>query len=231
MAHVPSMPASGLQNLPCPQNLLTTFSGPGTYTVTGKTSHPNSTFVPVAQVPEDLTTVTVADQQPGGWVNTSTPNVTLSSQPPALAGTNLPGLATFVPSPIQSITYGISPANSVPSSRSARFDRYRGPKQCSVPGPGESAGSAGTVFTTDSQTLSGLADGNYLVHYFAQDCAGTEELQFTQDGSGSWSTSYYTYPINVDTIAPVVASGPVLSPSIRFLYRGRQRHGHLQLHR
>jgi uncharacterized repeat protein (TIGR01451 family) len=62
-----------------------------------------------------------------------------------------------------------------------------------------------------AQDISVSADGNYVVHYFAQDCAGTEELQFTQT-AGSWATSFYTFPINVDTIAPVV-SGPTLSPA------------------
>ena len=62
------------------------------------------------------------------------------------------------------------------------------------------------------QTISVSADGTYLLHYFAQDCAGTEELQFTQT-AGSWSTSFYTFPINVDTVAPIVASGPTLSPA------------------
>jgi hypothetical protein len=81
------------------------------------------------------------------------------------------------------------------------------------PAPANPLDPPATVFTTDPQTLSGLSDGNYLVHYFAQDCAGTEELKFSQDGGDSWSTSYYTYPINVDTVPPVVASGPVLSPA------------------
>jgi hypothetical protein len=204
---------SGLQNLPCPQNLLTTFSGPGIYTATGSTSHPNSTFVPVAQVPEDLTTVTVAGQQPGGWIHSSTAEVTLSSQPPVLAGTNLPGLAGFVASPIQSITYGISPANSVPTPGAPASTDTVVTNSIPCPAPANPLDPPATVFTTDSQTLSGLSDGNYLVHYFAQDCAGTEELKFGQDAGGSWSTSYYTYPINVDTVAPAVATGPVLSPA------------------
>jgi Bacterial Ig-like domain (group 3) len=205
--------ASGLQNLPCPQNLLSDFSGPGLYTATGRTSHPNSTFVPVAQVPEDLTTITVAGQHPGGWINTSAADVTLSSQPPALAGTNLAGLANFVPSPIQSITYGISQANSVPRPGAPAATDTVVENTVPCPLPTNPLDPPATVFTTDSQTLSGLADGNYLLHYFAQDCAGTQELKFTKDAGGSWSTSYYTYPINVDTVTPVVASGPVLSPS------------------
>lgn len=205
--------ASGLENLPCPQNLLSNFSGPGLYTATGRTSHPNSTFVPVAQVPEDLTTVTVAGQHPGGWINSSTANVTLSSQPPALAGTNLPGLANFVPSPIQSITYGISASNSVPSPGAPASTDTVVQNTIPCPAPANPLDPPATVFTTDPQTLDGLADGSYLIHYYAQDCAGTEELQFSKDAGGSWSTSYYTYPINVDTIAPAVASGPVLAPS------------------
>jgi hypothetical protein len=205
--------ASGLENLPCPQNLLTSFGGPGIYTATGRTSHPNSTFVPVARVPEDLTTVTVAGQHPGGWINSSSADVTFSSQPPALAGTNLPGLAAFVPAPIQNITYGISAADSVPlPTAPASTDTVIG-NTIPCPTPANPLDPPATVFTPDVQTFSGLSDGNHLIHYFAQDCAGTEELKFTQDGSGSWSTNYYTYPINVDTVNPAVASGPVLSPS------------------
>jgi hypothetical protein len=206
-------PASGLQNLPCPQNLLSDFSGPGSYIASGSSSHPNSTFVPVAQVPEDLTTVTVAGQQPGGWINTSTASVTLSSQPPVLTGTNLPGLANFIASPILSITYGISAANNVPVPAAPASSDTIVQNSIPCPVPANPADPPATVFTTDAQELSGLADGSYLLHYFAKDCAGTEELKFSQDAGGSWSTSYYTYPINVDTVAPVVASGPVLSPA------------------
>jgi Bacterial Ig-like domain (group 3) len=206
-------PASGLQNLPCPQNLLTNFSGPGLYAATGRTTHPNSAFIPVAQVPEDLTTITVAGQHPGGWINSTSADVTFSSQPPALAGTNLPGLAAFVASPIQSITYGISAANHVPVPAAPASTDTVVENNIPCPAPANPLDPPATVFTTDAQTLGGLSDGNYLVHYFAQDCAGTEELKFSQDAGGSWSTSYYTYPINVDTIAPVVASGPVLSPA------------------
>jgi hypothetical protein len=208
-------PASGLQNLPCPQNLLSNFSGPGLYAATGSTSHPNSTFVPVTQVPEDLTTVTVAGQLPGGWIKTSTASVTLSSQPPSLAGINppLPGSANFVASPILSITYGISAANNVPVPAAPASTDTVVENSIPCPVPANPLDPPATVFTTDAQELSGLSDGKYLLHYFAKDCAGMEELKFSQDAGGSWSTSYYTYPINIDTVAPVVASGPVLSPA------------------
>ncbi len=139
-------PASGLENLPCPQNLLSNFSGPGLYTATGRTSHPNSTFVPVAQVPEDLTTVTVAGQQPGGWINSATANVTLSSQPPALAGTNLPGLAQLRPITDSEHHLRHLSGEQRSSSCGARVDRYGDPKHDSVSGAGESARSASHCF-------------------------------------------------------------------------------------
>ncbi len=74
-------------------------------------------------------------------------------------------------------------------------------------------GVPASTFTPAPQPLSGLADGYYLLYYYAQDCAGTEELQFQQDASGNWSTNFYTFPINIDTTAPVIASGPTLSPT------------------
>ncbi|QNI33160.1 Ig-like domain repeat protein [Alloacidobacterium dinghuense] len=205
-------PASNLQDLLCPQNLLTNFSGPGVYEATGHVTHPNSTFIPVAQVPEDLTTVTVANQQAGGWINSSSASVTFSSQPPVLTGTNLPGAAAFVPSPIRSITYGISAANNVPMPSAPSTTDTTVENAIACPTAANPTDPAATTFTTP-QNLTGLSDGNYLIHYFAQDCAGTEELKFTQDSSGSWSTGYYTFPVNVDTIAPVIASGPTLSPA------------------
>jgi Bacterial Ig-like domain (group 3) len=206
-------PASNLQDLPCPQNLLTTFSGPGTYTATGRVSHPNSAFIPIAQVPEDLTTVTVANQRAGGWINSSTANVTFSSQPPVLAETNLPGAAAFIPSPIKSVTYGISGATNVPMPGAPLATDTTIYNSITCPTAANPNDPPAATFTTSSQSISGLSDGNYLIHYFAQDCAGTEELKFTQDWTASWSTSYYTFPVNVDTTSPVIASGPTLSPA------------------
>ncbi|HTU49797.1 MAG TPA: Ig-like domain-containing protein [Acidobacteriaceae bacterium] len=208
-------PASGLENLPCPQNLLANFSGPGIYTSSSYTSHPNSTFIPVTGVPEPLTTVTVANLQAGNWVNTQTPNVTFSSQPPILSGlteAQLPGVSTFAAAPIQSITYGTAsvgnlPTPGVPGSVGTAITN---PVSCPSTIP---PGGTPPAFTPPAQPVALNADGNYLLYYFAQDCAGTQELDFVKDGTGSWSTSYYTVPINVDTVPPLVNSGPTLSPS------------------
>lgn len=214
-------PASGLQDLPCPQNLLASFSGPGLYTSSGSTSHPNSTFIPVTGVPEDLTTVSVQNQHPGNWVNTRSPIVTLSSQPPVLTSTKLPGATSFIASPILSITYGISSASSVqptPSTPAPTDTTVASGVTC--PLQANPSDPPAVPFATPNETLSVPADGNYLVHYFAEDCAGTKEYKFTQDLSSSWSTSYYTYPINVDTVLPVVSTGPTLSPAADTLILG-----------
>ena len=214
---------SGFENSTCPQNLLSTFSGPGTFNSKAATTHPNSTFITIAKVPEDLTTVTVAGMQPGNWVKTSTPTITLSSMPPSLAGTNLPGAAAFLASPIRSITYGISAADSVPAPGTSIPTDTVLVNPVSCPGPANPGSPAAATFTPDQQTLAALDDGNYLLHYLAKDCAGTQELKFTQDGTGSWSTSFYTVPINVDTVLPSVASGPTLSPGPPY-YQGEMVH-------
>jgi hypothetical protein len=206
-------PASGLQDLPCPQNLVTNFSGPGQFAMTGGTSHPNSTFIAIAQVPEDLTTVTVAGQQPAGWIHTRSASITLSSAPPNLKGSTVPGAASFIASPILSITYGIAPADqpALPSAPPATDTTVENNITCPV--ASNPLDPLAAVFKPAQQTITVSADGNYLLHYFAQDCAGTRELSFTKNATGSWSTNYYTVPVNVDTVAPLVATGPSLTPT------------------
>ena len=199
----------------CPQNMLVSFTGPGDYVSTSHGTHPNSSFITVAPVPEDLTTVTVAGQQAGGWINTDTANVTFSSQPPTFAGvqTPPPGAADFVAAPIASITYGISPASNPPSPGNPVPGDITLTNTIACPTSSSPTEPAATVFSPSQQSIPITGgDGQYLIHYFARDCASTEELKFTQDGSGSWSTSFYTVPVNVDTQPPVVATGPVLSP-------------------
>jgi uncharacterized repeat protein (TIGR01451 family) len=144
--------------------------------------------------------------QPGNWINKQTAVVSFVSTPPAVASSN-----NFVAAPIQSLTYGISGTSNVPQPGSPIPGDITVPNSA-CPAPGSSISQPPPVFTPAPQTISVSADGTYLVHYFAQDCAGTEELQFTQ-AAGSWSTSFYTFPINVDTVAPKVASGPTLSPA------------------
>ena len=208
---------SGLQSLPCPQNLLTSFTGPGGFGGFGQTTNPNSTFISIYGVPQDKTSVFVAGQWPDHWVSSSTPSVYFATEAPNFtkgakvqSGNTLvplPGAAKFIPAPIQSITYGISPANSVPSA-------------LTVPVPGDnvltsSANCAAIPFTSPSvpnfapavQKLSYLPDGQYALHYYAEDCAGTRELLFATVPSNqgpSWTTNFYTVPIKIDTLAPTI---------------------------
>ena len=175
----------------------------------GRVHHPNSTFISFAHVPEDLTTVTVLGQHAGGWVNTHNVSVGLSSEPPMLPDT-LANHQNFVASPIKSITYGLSSAGLVPDTKFAVSGDVTLTNSNGCPSAGNPSPPA-SAFAPQSQSLLIPLDGMYLLHYFAQDCAGTEELQFTSSGNGGWSTSFYTVPINVDTVAPVVASGPTFS--------------------
>jgi hypothetical protein len=232
-------PAANLQGLDCPQNLLTSFTSTGaapaavtkaggsktlaiakstaaavtsgSYTSSGRTTHPNSTFITIAGVPEDLTTVQLAGAHPGNWINTATATFTLSSQPPNLSGTSLPGAASFVASPIENITYGISSPGTVPQPGNLipTDTTLTNPTPCPAT---TSAATPATAYTPAEQVISGLADGQYLLHYYAQDCAGTQELKFAQASNGAWSTSFYTVPINVDTVKPTATIGP-LSPA------------------
>jgi hypothetical protein len=196
-------PNSAISGELCPQNTLTSFSGPGAYKSGGQGQSPNSTFITVAPVPEDLTTVTVKNQTAFNWVNTNNPTIKFTSVPPALSNSN------FVAAPIASITYGFSSPSNVPAPPAPiQGDQTLSNGAC--PAPGSSFPKA-TPFSASPENLE-LADGQYVMHYYAQDCAGTQELKFTNSG-GNWNTSFYTVPVNVDTVAPVVASGPTLSPA------------------
>jgi uncharacterized repeat protein (TIGR01451 family) len=200
-------PASGQGSLLCPQNLLTTFSGPGIYSSGGRSQNPNSTFISVAPVLEPVTTFTVANLQPGNWVNTHTPTVNFTVTAPTASGNN------FIAAPIQSLTFGTSSPSDVPPPDPPVATDTVITNTVACPAPGPQNPGTPPPFSVPVQTIPDISsDGNYVVHYLAQDCAGTEELKFTNSG-GSWSTSFYTFPINVDTVAPQVASGPTLSPA------------------
>jgi hypothetical protein len=191
-----------------------------TSTSSGRTTHPNSTFITVVQVPEPLTTVTLDGAKPFGYPPTiapgtyypsywfhSTPVVTFSTQPPNLSGTTLPGAATFVPSPIQSLTYGVSAQGQVPvpgTSPTGPAGDVALTNSAPCPIPPNLTNPPAAVFEPGQQTLTGLAEGNYAIYYYAQDCAGTQELQFKQDAGGNWSTGYYTVPFGVDRTPPTI---------------------------
>lgn len=208
-------PASDL-NIPCPQNLLVSFTGPGTYSDYGETTRPNSTFISLLGIPEDSTQVLVLGALPGNWVNSDKVNVQFVSEPPDLRGVNIPGASAFIPSPIQSITYGVSPASSVlpmPAQEPILTDTTLLNSECPIPTASNPGPATEPPFIPAVQHLNFTADGRYILHYYAQDCAGTQELNF-QQAAGSWTTNFYTIPINIDTVPPVISSPLVLNGAL-----------------
>jgi hypothetical protein len=213
---------SGLSTLACPLNLLTSFTGPGAFSGTGLTTNPNSTFLSIYGVPEEYTLALIQGQWPNHWVNTRTPSVKFFTQAPNFtkgawtltAGkfVSLPGAPSYVPAPIKSLTFGVSPANSLPNPISEPIlgdITLPTSANCSaIPFTAKSVPN----FSPAAQQLSFSSDGHFLLHYFAQDCAGTQELAFTQDGTGSWMTNFFTTPVNVDTQKPSVIGLTVPSP-------------------
>ena len=214
-------PSSGLAGLACPLNLLTSFTGPGVFSGTGLTRNPNSTFLSIYGVPEDFTLAVLLNEWPNHWVNTRTPKVKFYTQAPNFSKgawtidsgkfVALPGAADYVPAPIQGITYGVSEPNALPDpiNEPIAGDTTISPGPC--PTPPYTSPSVPN-YSPAAQQLSFSSDGHYLLHYYAQDCAGTQELAFTQDGSGSWMTNFFTKEVNVDTQAPSVAGLAVPAP-------------------
>ena len=89
-------PNSGIASELCPQNVLNNFSGPGSYKSGAGGKDPNSTFITVAPVPEDLTTVSVPGQNiPGYWINKQSFGVNFTSTPPSLPAQETSWLRRF----------------------------------------------------------------------------------------------------------------------------------------
>jgi hypothetical protein len=191
-------------------------------------------------VPEDHTTVVVAGEWPDNWVSNKSPTVYFTSQAPNLSKgayvlnggkpSTLPTTISnaYVPAPIKSITYGISTANSptpLPAQEPITDDNtiMNTATTCPVTlpttptEPNFNTGPVTLQFPNGGPTAP-LADGKYLLHYFAQDCAGTQELQFNlyndpnNNNAPTWSTTFYTVPINIDTTPPAVTT-PTFSPA------------------
>ena len=188
----------------CPENLLTAFTGPGTTAAHSTTNHYNSAFISVGPVPEWATFLSFNFPPTQKWTNSRTATASFISRPPIVPEPN----NGFVAAPIASITYGVSLETQLPPTNfPIPTDTVLG-----VPGGCPEPGTPATAFQPPNQTITVGADGQYFVHFFATDCAGTEELYFFKDQSSSWHTTFYTAELNVDTVAPEVVSGPILSP-------------------
>jgi hypothetical protein len=146
------------------------------------------------------------------WVNSHDITATFNTRSPILpANFNGGDLNDFKAAPPYSITYGVAPLAGYPSVPSTEFP-VPGDQSILYPGGCPAPGTpAPAIWEPAPVTIHVNADGQYLLHYFATDCAGTEELYFRQDNTGSWYTTFYTAIMFVDTVPPKVIYGPVLS--------------------
>ena len=93
----------------------------------------------------------------------------------------------FVAAPVYSITYGVSPAGALPSTE------FPVKGDVTLLNPDGCPGSLpAKTFEPAPVQVSVSKDGKYLLHFFATDCAGTQELHFFQDTSGAWHTQFFT---------------------------------------
>ena len=187
----------------CPQNPLTSFLGDFRSGSGGSTT--NSTFIVVSGVPLPSTLAGFSPDN-SGWSNSSTVNLNFLTTPPSVAAPN----NGFVAAPVRTLTYGIDSPPPYPDTSLPIPGDVTLPKTNPVTCP--SVPTAGASPLAESDTVT-LAEGAHQLHYFATDCAGTEELVFTPNVSnqGNWA-SFKTLAINVDTTQPLVATGPTLNP-------------------
>jgi hypothetical protein len=189
----------------CPQNLLTDFEGPGVGKGSG-TPQPviHSSFISVGPVPEIYTSEHIETYGTDNWINSRKVNVLFSAHPPRVPPPN----NGFVASPVYSITYGVSLLDALPPTE------FPVPGDTTLLNPEGCPGSLpAKVFTPGPAPVSVPADGNYFIHYFGTDCAGTEELHYWEDSNKSWHAEFLTIALNVDTVPPKIAAGPTLSPA------------------
>jgi hypothetical protein len=205
----------------CPQNPLTEFYGAADGQPGGPISA-NSLFIPAVDMPLPLTAVTSSTTVINGWNKTDSVTLAFAAAPPTYppAGAtacNLPlgvpptptGCAPpangFIAAPIQSETYGYTaaPATTPDPTYPLSTDTV-----LSNPVPCPSNPTPGALPFDTTSTFALPQDGIYAVHYYAKDCAGTEELLFTPSGnSGQNWASYKTIEIGVDTMAPIASCG------------------------
>jgi hypothetical protein len=197
----------------CPQDALTAFYGADDARPSGPIDE-NSTFIPVINMPLPSTVATVTSANQYNWISsTNSNNVAVSFIASPATYTPSPSLPAngFTPAPIQSETYGVSSAGSpVPDPT------FPVPGDTTLSNSGTCPTATPGPFTTSS-SFTESTQGIYNLHYFATDCATTEELVFTanNDPSVNWA-SFKTIQFGVDTTPPTVSCGagtPAPGPS------------------
>ncbi len=182
----------------CPQNPLTEYKGAADPTSGSNPRGVNSTFIPVWNVPLPLTTVTTTPPpfNATGWVSAPSHNVTInfSSSPATYAAVN-----GFTPAPIASFTYGTETPLPDPTTGTNGDPTFAN---------GTCPSSTTSNPFNNSATINFGGDGIFNnVHYFATDCAGTEELLFTPSvlPNKNWA-SFKTVTVKIDSVPPTISA-------------------------
>jgi hypothetical protein len=196
----------------CPQSTLTEFFGAADPTSGGTSRGVNSTFVPVLNMPLPITVPVVTSHGLlTTWQNTGTVTLKFISSPAIYPLFGNPNPAHgFTPAPIQSVTFGTTRANMpVPDPT------FPVPGDTTLFNTGTCPTATPGIITTPSSSFV-LTEGRYLLHFFATDCANTEELNFqaSNNPSVNWA-KFKTWPVNIDMTKPVplIASITVTPPA------------------
>jgi hypothetical protein len=186
----------------CPQNPLTEFKGAADPTSGSTPRGVNSTFIPVINVPLPFTLPLILADNIFLWQNTSTVSVKFIGYPAVYVPTAGRPANGFVPAPIQSITFGTTPVGTPvpdPTFPVSTDTTLTNSATCpSVPTPGAPPFKPPTA-------VFALTEGRYNLHYFATDCANTEELnfKFSANPATNWA-QFRTVPVNIDLTAPSI---------------------------
>jgi hypothetical protein len=205
-----------LANQLCPQDTLTQFLG-GDPGAGGTARSTNSTFITVLNMPLPFTIPTVRSANLLGcllpgilpcWQKSTTVSLRFFANPAIYPFFNPLPANGFVAAPIQTVTFGTNPATAMPA---VPDPTYPVPNDQVLSNAGTCPLVPGGIFTAnttlaaDTSTGQPFAEGRYILHYFATDCAATEELNFTFNSSPTvnWA-SFKTVQLNIDMTPPTI---------------------------
>jgi hypothetical protein len=205
----------------CPLDTLTLFTGAADPSHGGTTTGKNSIYIPVVNMPLPFTAASITNQS-NSWVNNDTADLSfVANQANYTPANTNPPSNNFTPAPPYSVTYGVTPFGAnlpdttypvpgdLPLYNTNTFQNFQTPL-CGNGGPTPGVSPA----LTAQLTVAG--EGMYNLHYFATDCALTEELLFSPQGTqltdptANWA-SFRFITFGVDTSAPVLAC--IFAPS------------------
>jgi hypothetical protein len=206
-----------LANQLCPQDTLTEFIG-GDPGAGGTARSTNSTFIVVQNMPLPFTIPTVKSANflscllPGilpCWQKSTTVSLKFFASPAIYPFFNPLPANGFVAARIQTVTLGTNPATAMPAVPDTTYpvpgdQVLSNPGTCPLMVPG-GIFAPSTTLTADTSTGQPFAEGRYILHYFATDCAATEELNFTFKSSttANWA-SFKTVQLNIDMTPPTI---------------------------